>query len=225
MSASYLATNLGKKQMMAITGLLWCGFVVGHMLGNLTFLLGPEAFNSYGNAITSSHLYYLIEAGLLATLLSHIACALMVVLENRAARPVGYAVSQQKGKKTSASFASRTMALSGLLVVVFVINHLLTFRFGPHYDAEYHGFAMRDLHKLMLEVFGQAPYVAWYVFAMAVLAFHLDHALWSALQTLGLIPDGKIGKIRLASHAFGFLVAVGFMVNPIYVLLSNGGAQ
>jgi succinate dehydrogenase / fumarate reductase cytochrome b subunit len=224
MSARYFATNVGKKQLMAITGLLWCGFVLGHMLGNLTFLLGAEEFNAYGNAITSSHLYYVIEAGLLATLGSHILFAMLVVLENRSARPVAYAVSPQRGSKTAATFASRTMALSGLLILVFIVLHLITFRFGTHYEAEYHGFAMRDLSRLMFEVFAQAGYVAWYLVAMFVLAFHLAHAVWSSVQTLGLIPSGKEALVRKASYAFGFVVALGFTAGPIYVFFL-GGAQ
>jgi len=223
MSASYLSSTIGKKQMMAITGLAWCGFVTGHMLGNLLYLVGPEAFNAYGHGITSSNLYYAIEAGLAATLLGHIFFAFLVVMANRAARPVGYFVSPQGKAKTGATAASRTMAISGTLILVFIVLHLITFRFGTHYDGVAHGVPVRDLSRLMKEVFSSAGYVVWYVIALTVLAGHLSHALWSSLQTLGLIPGGKECAFRKASYAFGLLVSIGFVVNPLYIFFTRGG--
>jgi len=225
MSACYLKSTIGKKQMMAVTGLAWCGFVVGHMLGNLLYLVGPEAFNAYGHGITSGHLYYAIEAGLLATLLGHIFFAFLVIMANRAARPVGYAVSPQGKAKTGATNASRTMAYSGTLILVFIITHLLTFRFGPVYEGTAGGVAVRDLSRLMVEIFSSPGQVLWYAIAMAVLAGHLSHALWSSLQTLGFIPGGKEPAVRKASYAFGVLVSLGFVVNPLYIFFMQRGGQ
>jgi succinate dehydrogenase / fumarate reductase cytochrome b subunit len=225
MSACYLKSTIGKKQMMAVTGLAWCGFVVGHMLGNLLYLVGHESYNAYGAGITGGNLYYAIEAGLLATLLGHMFFAMLVVLGNRSARPIGYAVSPQGKDKTGATFASRTMAYSGTLILVFIVLHLITFRFGTHYEATAHGEPVRDLARLMQEVFSSAGPVLWYVIALAVLALHLSHALWSSLQTLGLIPGGKESGIRKLSYAFGILVSVGFVVNPLYIFFVQRGAQ
>lgn len=225
MSASYLSSTIGKKQMMAVTGLAWCGFVVGHMLGNLLYLVGPEAYNAYGHSITSGNLYYLIEAGLAATLLGHMFFAFLVVIANRAARPVGYAVSPQGKSKTGATIASRTMAMSGALILVFVVLHLITFRFGTWYEGTAHGEPVRDLSRLMLEVFSNPGPVLWYVIALTVLAFHLSHALWSSLQTLGFIPGGKEATVRCASYAFGALVSIGFVVNPLYIFFFQRGGQ
>jgi len=225
MSTPYICSPIGRKQLMALTGLGWCGFVFSHMAGNLLFLVGPEAYNAYGHAITSSNLYYLIEAGLAATLLGHILFAFLVVMANRAARPVGYAVSAQGKEKTSATFASRTMALSGLLILVFIVLHLITFRFGTYYEATAKGETVRDLSRLMAEVFSTPGPVIWYGVALSVLAVHLGHALWSSLQTLGLIPGGKEASVRCASYAFGVLVGIGFMVNPLYIFFFARGAQ
>ncbi len=224
-SSVYLCSSIGRKQMMAITGLAWCGFVLGHMLGNLLYLVGPDSYNAYGHAITSGNLYYAIEAGLALTLLGHMFFALLVVLGNRAARPVGYAVSPQGKAKTSATFASRTMALSGSLILVFVVLHLITFRFGPVYESSAHGEPVRDLSRLMVEVFSSAGPVIWYVIALTVLAFHLSHALWSSLQTLGFIPGGKEAAIRKLSYAFGALVSAGFVINPLYIFFIQRGGQ
>lgn len=225
MSACYLKSTIGKKQMMAVTGLAWCGFVVGHMLGNLLYLVGPEAFNAYGHGITSGNLYYAIEAGLLATLLGHMLFAFLVVMANRAARPIGYAVSPQGKDKTGATVASRTMAISGTLILVFIVLHLITFRFGTVYEGTAHGEPVRDLSRLMQEVFASPGYVIWYAIAMAVLAMHLSHALWSSLQTLGVIPGGKECAARKLSYAFGILVSIGFVVNPLYIFFFQRGGQ
>lgn len=217
---AYLCSSIGKKQMMAITGLAWCGFVAGHMLGNLLFLVSPEAFNAYGHGITSNKaIYYTIEAGLLLTLTLHVVFAILVVLGNKSARPVGYAMSAQRGEKTAASFASRTMKYSGMLILVFVIQHLITFRFGPYYPTALDGKEIRDLAKLMEEVFASSGYVAWYLLCLTLLAFHLSHALWSSLQTMGWIPASKEVCLRKLSLAFGWLVAIGFAANPIVIFL------
>lgn len=222
MSVAYLRSSIGKKQMMAITGLAWCGFVAGHMLGNLLYLVSPEAYNAYGHGITSNKaIYYTIEAGLLLTLTLHVVFAILVVLGNKSARPQGYAISQQRGEKTAASFASRTMKYSGILILVFVIQHLITFRFGPYYPTSLNGTEIRDLAKLMEEVFASAAYVGWYLLCLTLLAFHLSHALWSSLQTLGWIPANKEKALKNISCAFGWAVAVGFALNPLVIFLKG----
>jgi succinate dehydrogenase / fumarate reductase cytochrome b subunit len=223
MSARYLCSSIGKKQLMALTGLGWCLFVLMHMLGNLLYLVGPEAYNNYGNNITGNkEIYYAIEAGLVTMLALHAIFAALVVRQNRSARPVQYAVSPQRGGKSAATFASRTMALSGVLVLVFLVLHLITFRFGPEYPFSYKGQEIRDLHRLITEVFQGAGYVAWYLVALTVLSFHLSHALWSSLQTLGAIPLGKEAGLRKLSYAFGILVSAGFAANPIYIFFLRG---
>jgi succinate dehydrogenase / fumarate reductase cytochrome b subunit len=209
--------------MMAITGLAWCGFVTGHMLGNLLYLVSPAAFNAYGHGITSNKpIYYAIETGLLLTLLGHIFFALLVVLDNRRARPIGYAVGQQGSSKTAATLASRTMKYSGALILVFVVLHLITFRFGTYYAFDLEGKEIRDLHMLMTEVFSRGGYVLWYVAALIFLAFHLTHALWSSLQTLNLIPPGREAVLRKVSFGYGWFVALGFIANPIYIFFFKG---
>lgn len=203
---------------MAITGLAWCGFVLGHMLGNLLFLVGPEAFNAYGHAITGNKpVYYLIETGLALTFLGHVFFAILVVLDNRKARPIGYHVSQQSGEKTAASFASRTMKYSGALTLVFLVLHLITFRFGTYYGFSTAQGEIRDLHRLMIETFQGVGYLSWYLICLFLLAFHLSHALWSSLQTLSLIPPGKEKGLQCLSQAYGWVVALGFAINPIVI--------
>ncbi len=226
MSNKYLCSPIGKKQLMALTGLGWCGFVFTHMAGNLVYFAGPEAYNAYSESITGNkELYYMIEAGLLAMLALHVLFAMMIVVANRRARPVGYAVGQGKSDKTAASAASRSMALTGTLVLVFIVFHLIHFRFGAFYPIQWHGFEIRDIARLMREFFQNGAYVAAYAVCLVALSFHLQHALWSSLQTLGWIPGGKEAALRCLSFLFGIGVSVGFVLTPLYIFFAQGGAQ
>jgi succinate dehydrogenase / fumarate reductase cytochrome b subunit len=215
---AYLNSYVGQKQMMAITGLAWCGFVVSHMLGNLLYLVSADAYNGYSHSLTSNPLIYLAEAGLVATLFGHMYFAIRVSLANRRARPIGYAVGPH-GNKGGVNIASKTLAYSGMLIFVFIVLHLITFKYGPNYPVFLKGDTVRDLHRLMTEVFHSSGYFAWYMVAMTVLAAHLSHALWSSLQTLGLVKGGKEKTVHCWSILFGLVVAIGFAVNPLYIFL------
>ncbi len=217
---AYLGSSIGKKQVMAVAGLAWCGFVLGHMLGNLLYIVGPDAYNGYGHMITSGAAYYAIEAGLLLTLAVHVIFGIKVSIDNRRARPVGYAVSP-KGEKGGVNPASKSLALSGLLILVFIVMHLKEFRFGEYFPYDLKGKEVRDLHRLMTEEFLKVKDTAIYSFMMIVVGAHLQHALWSGLQTLGLVKAGKELSVRRLSIAFGALVAIGFAVNPILIFLKG----
>lgn len=217
---SYVCSSIGKKQLMGISGLALCGFVLSHMLGNLLFLIGPEAYNAYGHAITGNKpVYYTIEMGLLTMFVVHVLFAILVTIENKKARPVGYKVNPGMGTKGGADLASKTMKYSGMLVLVFVILHLIKFRFGEYYPFELKGEEIRDLYRLMSEIFLSSGYLAWYGICLFVLGTHLSHALWSSLQTLGWVPLGKEQKLRCISKIYGWSVAIGFAVPPIFIFL------
>ena len=217
-----LCSSIGKKQLMGVTGLALCGFVLSHMLGNLLYLAGPDAYNAYGHAITGNKpIYYPIELGLLAFFVLHVLFAILVTLENKRARPIAYAVNPGMGTKGAASLASKTMIQSGMLIFVFVVWHLIQFRFGVYYPFEHKGEEIRDLHLLMTEIFAGTGYVAWYVFSLAILGLHLSHAFWSAFQTLAIIPPGKESCLRGFSKVFGWGVALGFAINPIWIFFKG----
>lgn len=220
--AAYLCSSIGKKQLMGIAGLFWCGFVFSHMAGNLLYLIGPDAYNAYGHNITSNKaLYYPLEVALLVSLLAHAIFGILVSLENRKARPVGYAVGPGLTSKGGAGLGSKSMAYTGLLILVFIILHLIKFRFGVYYPFDHGGHEIRDLHRLMTELFATVGYTAWYLICLFVLGLHLSHALWSSIQTLGLVPPGREKTLIYVSQAFGWLVAIGFAVNPIVIFLRS----
>src|SRR5688572_22999491 len=117
-------SSLGKKYIMAVTGCALFGFVIGHLLGNLQIFLGPEPLNRYGHFLqTTPELIWPARVGLIVLVVLHIAAAVKLTAENRAARPIAYADYDV----VAASYASRTMMMSGLIVFVFVIYHLLHF--------------------------------------------------------------------------------------------------
>jgi len=205
---------------MALTGLAWSLFVLTHMAGNLLILIDAEAYNKYGHAIVTNPLIYLAEAGLVAMILVHIVNGIKLTLENRAARPEKYAMSTN-GKK-AARFQSKFMIFHGSLLAVFLVWHLITFKYGPHYSVTYNGVEMRDLHKLVLEVFQSPLYVVGYVVCLIGVGFHLSHGFYSSFATLGLYHPRFSPLLNKFGYLYSVVVAAGFMSQPIYVFLVAG---
>lgn len=215
---SFVFTSIGKKYLMGITGLVWAGFVFGHMAGNFLMFVSADAYNAYGHALTSGNLIYVIEAVLIASLLVHVFLAVNLTLENRAARGTRYAVRSKTAKRES--LASRTMAIQGSIILAFIILHIVTFKFGTVYQTTVNGVVMRDLHRLLIEVFQQPGYVIGYLIALVLLGFHLSHGFGSIFQSLGLKNKRSEKLINKASLIYGIVVAGGFLVQPIYIFLN-----
>jgi succinate dehydrogenase / fumarate reductase cytochrome b subunit len=200
---------------MAVAGLGLCGFVFIHAAGNLFLFVGPDAYNKYGHAIITNPLIYVAEAGLVAMFLAHIVAGVAVSIRNRRARQQGYAVASDGEKKTA--LARRTMAVQGVILLVFTALHIFTFKYGPYYETTVDGVVMRDLFRLVNEVFQSMGYVVWYVVAMVALSAHLGHGLYSALQTLGLRHPQHFQKFAALSVLYGVAVAAAFVSQPLYM--------
>lgn len=212
----FLKSTIGKKYIMAVTGLVWAGFVLAHMLGNFLLFVSADAYNAYSHALTSGKLIYLAEAVLILSLIPHIITAVGLTLKNKSARERGYAVSaEEKG----ASMISKTMHLQGMLILVFIILHLIGFKYGTVYETTVDGVVMRDIYKLVLETFKSPIYVVWYIVALVVLGMHLSHGIKSVFQSLGLLSRANQNIIKTISIAYAILVAGGFIIQPIYVFL------
>ncbi len=212
----YMFTSVGKKMLMGVTGLIWALFVLVHMIGNLLILVSPDAYNLYGHAITSGPILYPTEAILVLALVIHTLCALSLVKDNLASRGhQGYAVAPQ-GKKAP-SLASRTMIAHGTIILFFAISHLATFKYGAFYETTVHGVVMRDLHRLVVEVFQQPVFLVWYIVALVVLGVHLSHGIGSLFQSLGLQNDRFAPIIKKISLCYSVVVTLGFVVQPLYV--------
>ena len=210
----FLAT-ISQKQIVAFSGLGLAFFVLTHMTGNLLIFLGPQAYNEYGHALTSNHLIYAAELGLIAMFIGHAFYATFLTWKNYRARDTKYAMRASGAKATP--WLHRTLFAQGLILLVFVILHLITFKYGPHYTVNYGQGEIRDLFRLMVEVFQQPGYVAWYLVALLILGFHLSHGVSSTIQSLGINHP----RYEKAIHRFGILYALivmfGFIAQPVYI--------
>jgi succinate dehydrogenase / fumarate reductase cytochrome b subunit len=207
---------------MGLTGLGMAGFVFGHMAGNLLVFLGPEAFNRYGHAIVSNKpLLYTAETLLLIGVFIHMICGIWLTRDNKNARDGRYAVDPIDQK--AASLPSRTMIHSGVIIAVFIVLHLLHFKFGQVYEVTYDGVTMRDLHRNLVEVFGNPVYVAWYVGALVLLGMHLKHGFEACWQSLGFRHPVYSALIAKLSWVYTGVVTLGFISQPLYVFFFHRG--
>ncbi len=211
------SSSVGTKVLIAFTGLALFGFLIVHLAGNLLLLSGPDAFNAYSHKLISNPLIYLAEAGLAAIFLLHVWKAGRNYGRNRAARPERYDVKRSAGHTSRKTLSSTWMIVSGTTILVFLILHLKTFKFGAWYDATEPG--VRDIYRLTIEVFHKPGYVIWYVVAMVLVGMHLRHGITSALQSLGAIPQGLTRTVLAAGAVIAALVAGGFALIPIWVYL------
>lgn len=217
---AFTGTTVGRKYLMGVSGLIWAGFVFVHMCGNMLILISPQAYNAYGHAIVSNKpLLIASELILIFALATHIVSAIALTRQNRSAKGIAPVRAPNGAKSTG--LASRTMAAQGALVLVFIISHLVVFKFGNYYETTVDGVVMRDLSKVIFEVFQSWQPVAWYAFCLVLLGFHLSHGFGSIFQSLGMLHPAYQPKIRIASLVYGFVVSVGFLSQPIYVFLSQ----
>ena len=215
---NFLRSTVGRKYIMGLTGLIWMGFVLTHMAGNMLILFSADAYNSYGHAILSNKIIlYGAEATLILALVAHVCMAILLTKNNRQARGQAYAVSPQ-GEK-GGSWASRYMAVQGSALLAFIILHLITFKYGAHYETTVNGVVMRDLHKLVIEVFQNPIYVAWYAVSLVLMMFHLSHGAGSVFQSFGILERKMQAGIKKFAWGYAAIVALGFLSQPVYVFL------
>lgn len=217
----WFGSTIGRKQLIALTGLGLSGFLVVHMMGNMLIFKSAQAYNEYSHALTSNHLLIFAELGLLAMFLAHLIFALALSWKNMHARDFRYAMRPSGPKRTS--WTQRTLWAQGLLILVFVILHLITFKYGHEYTVNYGQGEMRDLYKLVMEVFQDPMYVTWYVVALIVLALHVGHGVGSSIQTLGIHHPRYEKGIRCLSVLYAVIVIGGFISQPLYVFLIHRG--
>ncbi len=211
----FYRSPIGKKLISGVTGLALAAFVMVHMLGNLLLFAGRDAYNAYAHHLESwGILLYAIEGVLLASLLFHAGVGIEIFLGRLRARPEGYRQYASAGGASYQSLSSRTMIVSGIVLAGFLVAHLLTFKFGPYYSTQLNGDSVRDLARLVVEVFHKLPYTLGYSIVLVGLGLHLRHGLWSAVQSLGILHQG----IRSVAYGVGALlaaaIALGFLVLP-----------
>lgn len=209
-----LAT-ITRKQIVALSGIGLAVFVMIHMAGNMLIFLGPQAYNEYSHALTSNHFIYVAELGLIAMFLGHAFYASYLTWKNYRARDTRYAMRASGAKRTP--WLHRTLFAQGLILLVFVILHLITFKYGPEYSVNYGHGEIRDLFKLVVEEFHEPELVAWYVVALLILGFHLSHGVSSTVQTFGLHHPRYQKAIFRFGVLYALVVSLGFIAQPIYI--------
>ena len=206
-------SSLGKKIVMAVTGLAGVGFVVGHMVGNLQMFKGSgaaEAMAAYAKLLRlSMPLLWAVRVGLVACVALHVTAALQLSARNRAARPQGY----QKVTPAASTLASRTMLYGGILLATFIVVHILDMTLGVAHP----NFTHLDPYNNLVYGFQRPLMAAFYIAAMAALALHLVHGAWASFRTLGLKKASERPLHRSIAVVLAVVVALGFMSVPIAV--------
>lgn len=204
--------SIFKKTLMAVTGLAWFLFLVGHLSGNFLLFKGADAFNAYAQLLESTGvLLYIAEIGLIVFLATHIYSGVRTTIENRSARPQAYDVQTTRGR---ASVFSRSMMAGGIIIVLFIVTHVAMFKFGDHTGEG-------GLYGLVIETFKNPLMVAWYLLALVAIGMHLSHGFGSAFQTLGVSNPAWRGRLKLTGMVVGWAIAGGFMTMPIWALVAG----
>ncbi|MEO7521283.1 MAG: succinate dehydrogenase cytochrome b subunit [Gemmatimonas sp.] len=205
-------STIGKKVVMAVTGIVGILFVIGHMTGNLLMFKGQGAMHDYALLLrTSMPLLYAVRAALLVSVLLHIVAAYQLTMLSRAARPAGY--EQRKPKVTT--FAARTIKIGGVFILLFIVYHILHLTLGTVHPQFTH---LDPYNNVRIGLAN--PFVAgFYILAAAFVGLHLYHGAWSAVRTLGAARPSTQPLKRKIALGIALVVAAGFMIIPIAALL------
>lgn len=214
---NFWQTQVGKKVVMAVTGLIGVGFVIGHMVGNLQVFQGPEKINAYAHFLheTMGELLWPIRAVLLTAVILHVVAAVQLTRQKQAARPGRQAYV--KWEPQISTFASRTIRWGGALLLVWLVFHILHFTIRAPFVAE--GYSETDVYGNIVKGFSSPLITAFYVVAMGALALHLFHGAWSSFRTLGLSRPKPRPTARSVATLVAAVVSLGFAVVPLAVLL------
>ena len=217
--ATFWRSQVGKKIVMAVTGLIGVGFVIGHMIGNLQVFESSEKINAYGRFLhhTVGMELWLVRLVLLAAVVLHVVAATQLTVQARASRPHGYAKRQPQ----VSTLASRTMRFGGFFLLVFIVLHILHFTVlaFPGYQNIDPELGSTDVFANLTLAFHNPLWVAFYVVAMVFLGLHLYHGAWSSLRTLGAAKPSPHPLKRQIAVALAVVIWAGFTVVPIGIYL------
>ena len=204
-------TSVGKKMVMAVTGVIWVAYLITHVLANLLVFQGPSKINAYsaflhgtGGALWAARLV------LIAALVFHVVAAIQLASRRQEARPVGYAAGREPHTST---FAARTIRWGGALILLFLLFHILHFTVGTVHSSFLEG----DPYHNVAAGFRNPVVVVLYLIAMAVVGLHLYHGVWSSGRSLGMSPPSPRPLRRSLALVLALLVWLGFSIIPIAV--------
>lgn len=208
----FYSSSTGKKAVMGITGLIGIGFVIGHMAGNLLVLQGQEEMNSYAHFLRSTgELLWIVRGVLVVAVVLHVIAAVQLTVQNRAARPAGYA----RREPQVSTLASRTMRWGGGLLLAFIVLHILHFTTGTLRPAG--SFDRVDVYSNVVSGFRIWWVSLFYLASMIALGFHLYHGAWSSVRSLGASRPSRNPLSRRVALTVAVVVWLGFSMVPLAV--------
>jgi succinate dehydrogenase / fumarate reductase cytochrome b subunit len=219
-----LNSTLGRKLIMALTGLFLILFLTGHVSGNLLLFKGDggQAFNMYAKFMTTNPAVKLLSYLTYISVIGHIVYSILLSQHNKSARPVSYSTS--KGS-TNSAWSSRNMGILGTIILIFLVVHLQGFWAQMHWGEvptiTYEGEVYKNLFLIVSEAFKQEWLVALYVLSMIFLGFHLSHGFASAFQTFGINHKKYSPAIKAIGTAYAILVPSLFASMPVYIYFSS----
>jgi succinate dehydrogenase / fumarate reductase, cytochrome b subunit len=218
----YFGSSIGRKQLVALTGLALCGFLVSHLAGNFLLLMGPDAFNLYAHGLAKlGGLLYLAEGVLAVIFALHLGLAIKLNLENLKARGGSNRYYKKKDTGRGTTFMSKTMPWTGLVLLVFLILHLMNLKFGTHYTVVVDGVEVRDMYRTTMEYFQSPIAVLWYVFAMTCAALHTAHGFASAFQSMGWNHGKYFRNVKRLGYFYAISVGGGFAFLSVWAYIKG----
>ncbi len=219
-----ISSTLGRKLLMALTGLFLIIFLLVHLIGNFQLLAddGGESFNIYAKFMTSNPIIKTTSYLLYSTFLVHIIWAILLTIQNKKSRPVDYA---EHAGSTNSAWSSRNMGILGTIIFIFLVIHLRGFWYEMHWGgiptANYDGVEVKDLYTVVQQAYSEWWYMAIYVVSMIFLMFHLIHGFQSAFQTLGLNHPKYNTVIKSIGIGYAILIPGAFAAIPIIMFLQS----
>jgi succinate dehydrogenase / fumarate reductase cytochrome b subunit len=215
------STSVGTKILIGLTGILLFTYLLIHIAGNLVVFLGPAAFNKYAFTLEANPLLPAVELVLLSWFVIHIYKTVRMFLSNQSTRPVAYEQKHTAGKPSRKTFASSTMIVSGLWLVVFLLVHVKAFHDGWGNQHEWPA-GGRDLYRQEMDVFANPLMVAFYIISMVVVGSHLWHGVASAFQSIGADRPAWVRLILPAGKVIAVLIAGAFIVIALWAHFMGG---
>lgn len=219
-----LSSTLGRKLLMALTGLFLILFLVVHLIGNLQLLFpdNGESFNLYAHSMANNPLIRIVSIGNFAFIIIHVIYSILLTKLNKKSRPIGYAES---AASTNSTWSSRNMGILGTVILIFLLVHLKGFyyeiKFGEMPLIDYAGETYKNVFAIVAAAYSNVLYVAFYVICMGFLAFHLSHGFASAFQTLGLNHVKYSPLIQKVGIGFSIIVPLLFALIPIVMYIQS----
>ena len=217
-NAGLFSSSLGKKSLMALTGLFLCSFLIIHFLGNIALFTNPVQFNEYTRFMSSNPIIRVMEIVLVLGFLTHIIDAIILSRANKKAQPVKYAMNKNKS-----SWYSRNMGLTGSVIFVFLILHLQSFwyeyKFGDVATITYDQTEIKNMYLIVTTAFKEWWYSGIYILAVILLGTHLNHGFQSAFQSIGLRHKKYTPTIKMLGTVFSIFITLGFISFPIYFFI------